>query len=128
MDISIVNNDSRFSSNLDVSSDEYLLKEFFKEYSGMMYYHKEQGLDLYLLDALRMLHFLDDNFSQSDQYGSPHRFAGISRSKKFNIMILCDCDDGYSDDLEDNLFTICCALQGLGPDTAGVALDTDALD
>ena len=43
-------------------------------------------------------------------------------------MILCDCDDGYSDDLEDNLFTICCALQGLGPDTAGVALDTDALD
>jgi len=54
--------------NVNDKSDAYLVRLFFEEFNSMVNKSKQSNRDLYLLDALQQLHFIDEDISKEPNY------------------------------------------------------------
>jgi len=54
--------------NVNDKSDAYLVRLFFEEFNSMISESKQNNRDLYLLDALQQLRFIDEDISKEPNY------------------------------------------------------------
>jgi NAD kinase len=89
------------------------------------------GTNLYLLEALKQLCFIDADILKETNHQDAHdRYRKLKvalRDQKSNLVILEGGKGGAPDDIAKNLFKICCAILNLRPGQRGLTILDDHL-
>lgn len=99
--------------NVNSTSDNVLVKQFYDEFCGVIQDQIEQSNQIYLVDVVDQLHFIDQRQLMNH---SLKMNALLSQHKK-NLYIDTEAGQfrGESEDITKNLFKVCCAIMNLRP-------------
>lgn len=92
-------------------TEAQVIKNFYKEYCAIVKENVSPSSQVYLVDVLEQLHFLDDEAVNDNRMG----LCNLLRKHKKNLMVYSKSGEysGESEDIVKNLFKICCAIQNL---------------
>lgn len=85
------------------------IKQFYKEYCAVVQKNVNKDNQIYLIDVLEQLHFLDDESVNDYRM----EFCQLLEENKKNLMVYSKSGlySGESEDIIKNLFKICCGIQ-----------------
>mmetsp|Transcript_7897 Transcript_7897/g.12234 ORF Transcript_7897/g.12234 Transcript_7897/m.12234 type:complete len:89 (+) Transcript_7897:1304-1570(+) len=88
-----------------------MIRHLHQEFQDVLILEKNMAGEIYLVDVLTKLHFLDDDLAR-DTGRNLYQF--LEKSKQ-NILVKSDLEQFKSDqeDITKNLFKICCAIMNL---------------
>lgn len=112
----------------DKGSDALLMRQLHQEYQDILLLGKNMVGEIYLVDILAKLHFIDTDFTQDK---ARQFYAFIEKSKQ-NILVKSELEQfkGEQEDIPKNLFKITCAILNLQVNQRGTTtnyLDEDLL-
>jgi len=92
-------------------TEAQVIKSFYKEYCSIVKENVTPSSQVYLVDVLEQLHFLDDEAVNDNRMG----LCNLLRKHKKGLMVYSKSGEysGESEDIVKNLFKICCAIQNL---------------
>lgn len=85
------------------------IKKFYKEFCAVVQKNVSNENQIYLIDVLEQLHFLDDESVNDYRM----EFCQLLEENKINLMVYSQSGlySGESEDIIKNLFKICCGIQ-----------------
>jgi hypothetical protein len=83
--------------------------EFYKEFQSVVRKNVTRDNQIYLVDVLEQLHFLDDEAINDTKF----QLCNLLRENQHNLMIFSKSGEytGESEDIIKNFFKFCCAIQ-----------------
>ena len=92
-------------------TEAQVIKSFYKEYCAIVKENVTPSSQVYLVDVLEQLHFLDDEAVNDNRMG----LCNLLRKHKKGLMVYSKSGEysGESEDIVKNLFKVCCAIQNL---------------
>ena len=92
-------------------TEAQVIKSFYKEYCSVVKENVTPSSQVYLVDVLEQLHFLDDEAVNDNRMG----LCNLLRKHKKSLMVYSKSGEysGESEDIIKNLFKICCAILNL---------------
>ena len=118
----VQNTNKSLLENVNEKSDATLVKMFHEEFNNVVRNATRGGNSLFLLEALEQLNFLDccilEETNHADQHDKYRKIKIAIRDQKSNILISQGGSSG-PDEIQRNLFKVCCAILNLKPPHIG---------
>ncbi len=98
---------------MNEKSDEYLCKQFYKEFCEVVHQQLEQNDQIFLVDVLDKLRFINVQKIMNQSA----KLSTLIKSQRSNLLFDSDSNEfnGEAEDITKNLFKVCCAIMNLRP-------------
>ena len=127
----VQNTNKSLLENVNDKSDATLVKMFHEEFNNVVRNSTRGGNSLFLLDALEQLNLIDSSLLEEpnlqDHHDKYKKLKIALRDQKSNILV-SQGGSGGPDDIQRNLFKVCCAILNLkAPQMGQASLDEGLL-
>jgi hypothetical protein len=96
---------------VEVRDETYYIKQLYKEYSRIVKKNLSPENEIYIIDILEQLHFLDDEMVNDNRM----QLCNLLRQHQQSFMVYSKSGEytGESEDIIKNLFKFCCGIMNL---------------
>lgn len=119
-----------FLENVNKNSDDKLIKVFHEEYYSIINGAKQQNMNLYLMDILGQMKFIDEEILLSPNFNNPNdryrKLKVLLRNQNNNLLVVSNQED-YPQDIAKNLFKVLCAIFNLKAKQTGLYIMDEEL-